>query len=632
MAARGAADAAGLAMRRAAEALAGRRFDEAATAAGRAALAAPAHPEPLLLLAAARLGQRRWRDAEAMARRVLQLAPGQRQARHRLALALIGQGRFEEAEALQPAVGATADQLADLGGAWLNWHRYDTAERAFRAALAQAPGHLPALTGHGYALIRLGRAPEAEEPLEAAVAAAGPASMAAAVLGCLRLEAGELRRGLDLLAGAVGREQVSPLEFSTWLCNLNYDPEATPQAVAAAHHRYGERFGRVPALAARSRRLRSGPLRVGFLSPDFCGHSVSFFFRPLQDALRARGVELFCYASVARPDAVTEEIRRAADGWRDIRTLADEEAAALIRADALDVLVDLAGHSADNRLPVLARRPAPLQLTYLGYPNGTGLPAIDARIVDAITDPPGSDSGSPDRLLRLPRCFLAWRPQAWPATAPPPCLASGRITFGSFNNAAKLNGRVVALWARLLRELPGSRLLLKSSLERHEEHRRRHLDAFAAAGVAPERVTFLGRTPDLMSHLALYGEVDIALDTFPYNGTTTSCEAMWMGVPVVSLMGQGHAGRVGASLLGAVGFPAGIARDEDDYVLTALQLARTPRLLEALRAMLRETMLASPLGDAAGLAEAFLGAVATLAAERGLALPSPRPPEERACA
>src|SRR5690606_15116835 len=254
-----------------------------------------------------------------------------------------------------------------------------------------------------------------------------------------------------------------------------------------------------------------------------------------------------------------------------------------------------------SRLLACTARPAPIQISYLGYPNTTGLPQIDYRITDHIADGDDADDFHTETLIRLPRCFLAFAaPDHAPEIEPPPVQRNGHVTFGSFNNLAKVNRKVVALWAEVLRAVPGSRLLLKASGSGDPTAQQHLRDAFVRAGVAPERIRFADYASSARGHLEVYREVDIALDTFPYNGTTTTCEALWMGVPVVTLAGERHAARVGASLLNAAGFTAGIAERPEDYVTIARLMAGQPQLLVALRGNLRAGMARSPLCDAAG--------------------------------
>ncbi len=327
---------------------------------------------------------------------------------------------------------------------------------------------------------------------------------------------------------------------------------------------------------------------------------MSYFFRPLLHHHDRREFEVICFSDVERPDAVTKLIRADADGWHDIHGQSDEAVAELVRMRDIDTLVDLCGHSAQNRLMVFARRVAPVQISYLGYPASTGLSAMDYRMTDLHCDPPGkTDRLHTEELLRLPTTNWCYEPiEGTPAVGPSPAADGKPICFGSFNHIAKVTRRMIGVWSRVLRAVPGSRLLLKSAGLGTAGVRRRIGECFASQGIDPARLDFVGREPSIFSHLGMYGRVDIALDTFPYNGTTTTCEAVWMGVPVVTLAGDVHMSRVGVSLLSNVGLPDLIARDEDEYVSIAADLAGDIAKLAGIRATLRQQLKDSPLMDA----------------------------------
>jgi len=279
-----------------------------------------------------------------------------------------------------------------------------------------------------------------------------------------------------------------------------------------------------------------------------------------------------------------------------------EQLAQRVREDGIDILVDLAGHTANNRLPVFAGKPAPVQVTWLGYPNTSGVPAMDYRLTDARADPPGvADTLHTETLVRLPGCFLSYHPpEDAPAVGPLPMLSTGSVTFGSFNNLAKTTPAVIRVWAQILNAVPGARLLLKSRATGDPDVRQRLQRLFAEQDIDAGQLAFQDSVPSFQGHMAAYNQVDIALDTFPYNGTTTTCEALWMGVPVITLAGQVHAARVGVSLLTDVGMESLIARDTEAYVALAVQLAQQPDRLTALREQLRERLRHAPLCDAPG--------------------------------
>ena len=295
-----------------------------------------------------------------------------------------------------------------------------------------------------------------------------------------------------------------------------------------------------------------------------------------------------------------ERVRDGADRWREVHAQNAEDLAALIRQDQIDILVDLAGHTSNNFLPVFARKPAPIQVAYLGYPGTTGLSAMDYRLTDQVADPQGmTEHCFTETLIRLPHGFLCYTPRAdAPKPAAPPSRNNGYMTFGSFNNLVKLTPSVAALWSRILGAVENAHLLLKSKSFACEETRNLFFDSFADHGIDKDRIELVAFVKDSRDHLDTYARVDIALDPFPYNGTTTTCEALWMGVPVISLAGDSHMGRVGASILAAVGLPDLVAADEDGYVDLATQLAGDRDRLAGYRRDMRKRMEASPLLDA----------------------------------
>jgi tetratricopeptide (TPR) repeat protein len=391
--------------------------------------------------------------------------------------------------------------------------------------------------------------------------------------------------------------------------SLNYDPDLSRAELLAEHRAFGEAFAAsVPPVARDADRDRDPErrLRIGYMSPDLRSHSVAYFALPLFEAFDRERFDVIAYAHIPKPDEVTARFRELASDWRDVAGMDDRRLAGTIRQDRVDILVDLAGLTRNSRLLACTARPAPIQMTYLGYPNTTGLGAVDYRVTDHVAEADDADDFYTETLIRLPRCFLAFAaPGHAPEITPPPVLQNGYVTFGSFNNLAKVNRQVVGLWSRVLQAVPGSCLLLKSSGTGDGTAQAHLRDAFRAAGIDPARVDFAAFAPTAAEHLEHYAEVDLALDTFPYNGTTTSCEALWMGVPVITLLGERHASRVGASLLRAVGFAAGIAGHADDYVATARLLAEQPQLLVALRGNLRADMARSVLCDGRSLTGAL---------------------------
>ncbi|HAX80870.1 MAG TPA: hypothetical protein DCY88_34795, partial [Cyanobacteria bacterium UBA11372] len=421
---------------------------------------------------------------------------------------------------------------------------------------------------------------------------------------------GKIAEAIAYFRQAIAADPAFVIAQSNLLFNLHYSDEYTPAAIYAEHQNWCLR--NATPLAAEIPPHRNNPnpnrrLRIGYVSADFFTHSVSFFFEPLLAACDRHNFHVICYANNKQIDATTQRLRQKADDWREIYTLDDRQLADLIRQDAIDILVDLSGHTKGNRLLTFARQPAPVQVSYIGYPNTTGLNSINYRIVDSWTDPEGqTEHLQTEQLIRLPRGFLCYKPPAdCPEVGLSPGLRSDRITFGSFNKLAKISSKLIEYWASILKSVPNSRLLLKSrsfidSGTCDYLHKR-----FQQQGIAPERVELIGWIASKSEHLALYNQIDIALDTFPYNGTTTTCEAMWMGVPVITLAGETHVSRVGVSLLSSVGLNEYIAQSPQEYIQKAVELAKDREKLQELRASLRGRMLAAPLMDARAIASSL---------------------------
>jgi protein O-GlcNAc transferase len=379
-----------------------------------------------------------------------------------------------------------------------------------------------------------------------------------------------------------------------------------PETLFEQHLRWAERHGPPPESIAFANHPDPGrKLRVGYVSSDFrAGHPILNFIESVFLAHDRERFSITGYSNVLKPDAGTGWIRDLMDEWREIGEASDLDAAAIIRADKIDLLVDLAGHCSGNRLLVFARRAAPVQLTWLGYPNTTGLSAMDYRLSDDIADPPGeSERFHAEQLARLSCGFLCYRPPAVEiAVSALPAWFGGRITFGCFQYPGKVTDEVIEVWSTILSQVPRSRLLLHHCISEYSElrgaDRSRITAVFAAHGIAPGRLQFVGIAPLMRQHLEWYGQVDIALDTFPYNGTTTTCESLWMGLPVVTQAGRTHAGRVGASILTRVGLAHLVAQDRGSYIALAVRLAADLDGLARLRASLRRLLKKSPLMDA----------------------------------
>lgn len=424
-------------------------------------------------------------------------------------------------------------------------------------------------------------------------------SNALVVLGSVQAYQGRLRRAMSTLRRAIKVDPSNTKAHSNLLMCMNYSEDCRQSDILDQTRGWAQRFAGTETPIVVPQRPR---IRVAYLSPDFRRHSVSYFFKPLIENHDRNCFEVFCISDVAKPDQVTETLKVLADGWRDICTLDNDEVEQIIREIEPDILVDLAGHTGQTiRLPLFARRLAPVQVSWLGYPNTTGLTQMDYRISDFMTDPdvPEFNAHYTERLLRLSRCFLCYQPlEEAPDVAPPPVLKNGYITFGCFNMLPKLQEGMIMLWAEILKRIQGSRLVLKNHYFRDRKTVQRVSEMFEKAGIPCERLDLLPSVTKIEDHLACYGLIDLALDTYPYNGTTTTCEALWMGVPVITLEGNRHASRVGGSILRSLGMNFLVAERKHEYRQIAEKLAASPAGLSELRNGLRERFAESPLCDA----------------------------------
>ena len=596
----------------------------------RAVLAeAPQNAPSLGNLAEVLHARRQLPEALAAFSAAIRVAPGDALLRNNHGCALLDSSRPEEARAefehaieLQPGGPAAR---ANLANALLALGRLEEARDLLTALIAQSPG-AAALASLGAVLVRLGQHEQAIPHLLQAIQLNPRSAEARATLaGCLA-SIGFIEESLQQYQAALqlrpGQREVA----SAMLFTLHHGEGHSREALFAEARRAGEAIERAasstpsasapPAHAspvdahrahpttARALREPHRRLRVGYVSPDLRRHPVGFFLAPVVEAHDRAAVELVAYSDTRARDPLHQRLRAAIPLFRDTAAWSDSELATQIERDQIDVLVDLAGHTSGNRLSVFARRPAPVQISWLGYPDTTGLSSIGWRITDAIADPPGdSDAFHTERLLRLPHCFIAWVPAPNCAPAPAPPSAAGRgVSFGCFNNIAKLSPRVAALWSALLSQIPSARLLLKSRGLALPESRARLLSWFTRAGIAAERIALLPFAPSPEEALRDYALVDIALDPFPYNGTTTSCEALSMGVPLVTLRGASHAGRVSASILESLELRELVASSEADYLHIAAALARDPARLATLRRELPTRFANAPVGDPKRLA------------------------------
>jgi len=474
----------------------------------------------------------------------------------------------------------------------------EAAEHLARA-VEQRPGYAGAWHNYGVLLRKLERLDEAEDALRRAIELDADHAPSYAALASLLRREGRIDEALKYYAAARMRAPAA-LEFgSAELFALLFSDVSSDDEILARHRAFGAQLEALHAPRRQAHHASREPgrrLRVGYVSGEFYRHPVALFVIPVLAGHDRSNFEVRCYMSGRYRDSVTSELQRLADGWRDTASMSDAEMAQAIRGDAIDVLVDLSGHSGESRPGVFAQRPAPVQVSWLGYLNTTGSPSIQYRICDRQTDPAGSERFHTETLVRLPTSQWCYRPfLTVPHAQAAPCAQRGFITFGSFNDAAKLSPTALGLWKSVLQALPDARLVVVGApVGRTSERLQRGLGAGS-------RLTLVPRAP-LDRYFAWFNEVDIALDTTPYSGGTTTCDALWMGVPVITAPGERPVSRSSASLLATVGLADWIASGPQDYVRRAVAFAGRPPLLTDLRVTLRSRMQASALMDEAGFA------------------------------
>jgi predicted O-linked N-acetylglucosamine transferase (SPINDLY family) len=550
----------------------------------------PRDPALWVLLSALQMEARQLDQAEFSSKKAVELAPNAPAALSALAQAY-GQQKGKEHLAIdlgRRALAIDPKHEASISALSMALHRTGDLQGC-REVLAKACATLarPGELRHNYArlLLELGRGPAAMEQIEIAL-----------------------------------RENSQHAELLRFAAMASHYSDALSQQDVFARHRLAgalaERHSILPALAPDAE-LASGArrIRIGFVSADFRSHSVASFIEPLLRGLDRSRFETSLWWTGDKTDDITARLRSITDAWHELVSLSDIQAARLIREQGIDVLCDLAAYTTGGRPGVFAMRPARVHVTMIGYPGTTGSSRMDARIVDAITDPVGpADALAAEKLIRLPGCFLCYQPPGHLIEVRP--REHGPIVFGSFNNAAKISASTARLWQRVLDAVPGSRLFMKVKGVNTPVGEAFCREGLTAIGLDVSRVDLMPYTATVGEHLAMYHRVDIALDTYPYHGTTTTCEALWMGVPVISRVGEVHASRVGASLLSAAGLSELAAAGDDDYVRIACELAGNSARLSMLRASLRDQVMHSAICDQAtygktwsAAIEASLGAV-----------------------
>jgi protein O-GlcNAc transferase len=545
--------------------------------------------------------------AIASLRRALEIDPNSARARTNLGMALRSQGHAAEAiESHRTALKLSPRDpviWTNLGNALTETDQYEEAIECFREAMEIAPDYAEAYYNWGSAYMRRDQFKLAAEKFSDAIEKDPNRVDALNGLGLALLRLGRVDQAISTFRRAL---QITPNDagiHSALLFSLLHVPGITSENLFSEHREWARRH----ASLAHSAKHSNSPdperrLRIGYVSGDFRNHSVGYFIEPVLTHHDRVGTEVFCYSNLPLVDAVTERLRGYVDHWREVWALDDQAMIERIRDDGIDILVDLSGHTSHNRLPVFARKPAPVQATWLGYLNTTGLEAIDYRITDRYASPEGLlDRFQSEKLLRLPDSQWCFQPPPdSPEISELPAAGRGFVTFASFSNLTKINEPVLELWCRLLEREPKARLVIAA--HGLESVRDEYLERFASDGISPGRIDLLG-VQSFKNYLALHNSVDLMLDTFPYTGGTTTAYALWMGVPIISLIGDTGPSRGGASLLSAIGLDELVAGTPQQYLDIAVGLVRNLERLSALRGGMRKRMAESTLMNAGRFAQ-----------------------------
>jgi predicted O-linked N-acetylglucosamine transferase (SPINDLY family) len=559
-------------------------------------------------------------EADSHLRAAIECAPAQAELHANHAAILRKAGRLADAEsAARSALTLEPERVSahnNLGNILRDAGRYDESAGCYRAAVRLSPDFVDAWVNLAWVLALAGHARQAEEAARQAIACDTSNPDAHNNLGLALMRQGRLAEAEAALRQALALRPERALPHSNILFCLNYRVDVSAEEIFAEYRRWDIQHAQPLMPARRDFNLDRSPdrrLRVGYVSPDFRQHAVALFAEPLLAAHDRSMVEVHCYAEVPAPDAVTERFRTLSDHWHSTVGLSDEALAAQIRRDRIDILVDLAGHTAGNRLLTFARKPAPVQVEWLlGHGYSSGLSAMDAFLADPVLAPQGAEPLFSEGLVRLSRIPLVYAPPTeMPDVAFLPAVANGYITFGYFGRTVRLNDAVLAVWARILHAVPGSRLMLNSAPFGEPASREQMTARFAALGIDSARLELVHTSPQPRTWAA-YGGVDIALDPFPHNAGTTTIEALWQGVPVLSLAGRPTVGRFGAAILHAIGLDDWVTNDIGAYVARAVAASADIAALTRLRGGLRARFAASPLRDAAGLAREIEAVYRTL--------------------
>ncbi len=588
------------------------QFEEAAACFRRAMELNPRMAEAQVHLASVLQTLGRFEDAFVCYQRALDLESSSAETCHQVGDGLKRMGQLESAmTCFQRAAQLKPDRWEfhnSLGCAQRDKHQLDEALASFQRALEAKPDCAEAYGNMATLLHDTHRSTEAIEAFERSIELNPELDMAYNGLGCVLKDRGLLSEAADCFRKALDKAPDRPDLWSNTLFCMHYQSDQTPQKLLEAHREYDRLLAEPLRSKQRPHENTRDPerrLRLGFLSPDFHQHPVTSFIVRILENLDRNQCDIACYSNYRMGDKFTARLRNAAFTWRGVLGYSDALLADQIRRDGIDILFDLTGHTGGNRLLVFAYKPAPIQISWIGYEGTTGLSAMDYLLADRYVLPEGEESHYSEKVIRMPEGYVCYDPpEVAPEVVPLPALEKGYVTFGSFNNLVKITPEVIAVWAEILRAVPGSRLMLKYRGFGEEDVRRRYLDLFAAEGIEPERLE-LRRESAYADHLAAYGQVDIGLDTFPFSGSATTCDALWMGVPVVTWPGQTFASRHTLSHLSNLGLPELVANSREEYVAKAVALAGDLPRLAALRSGMRDRMLAAPLCDGRRFAANF---------------------------
>jgi protein O-GlcNAc transferase len=549
----------------------------------------------------------RGEEAISMLQRAVALSPDFADAWYNLGNALRAAVRLPEAAAAYQRALAVkpdnADAMSNLGVVNFTLRQFKEAAENFREVLRRRPDDAIAYNNLGSTLRTMGAIDEAIIALRQALLLRPDYSAAYCNLGNVLKDTADLDAAIGCFTRATEINANDAVSHSNLAFTLQYHPDFDGPAILRENLRWNAIHARRVSGEIRPHVNDPNPdrrLRVGYVSPDFRDHCQSFFTLPLLANHDHQKVEVFCYSSVPRPDEVTQRVEACVDNWRPAAALGDGQLAEQIRADKIDILIDLTMHMSGGRPLLFARKPAPVQVAWLAYPGTTGLSAIDYRLTDPYLDPPGDgDLNYSEQSIRLPFSFWCYDPLTdEPAVNELPALDEGHFTFGCLNNFCKVTEPTLELWSRAMKAVPDSRLILLAAAGRH---RQRVLDQLAELGIEAGRVEFVGYQKRA-DYLKVYHRIDVGLDTIPYNGHTTSLDSFWMGVPVITRIGRTAVGRAGLSQLSNLGLNSLAAANDEEFVRIVVELSRDLAKLSELRAGLRQRLRGSPLCDGATFA------------------------------